>query len=71
MTALCHAEFALSEADYFLGVLHSEKKADGQRRLAGGTCALVPRCWRQKVAVDALGEWAEARDRKPEGVQQS
>jgi Ser/Thr protein kinase RdoA (MazF antagonist) len=27
MTALCHAEFALSEADYFLGVLHSEKKA--------------------------------------------
>jgi Ser/Thr protein kinase RdoA (MazF antagonist) len=27
MTALCHAEFALSEADYFLGVLHSEEKA--------------------------------------------
>ncbi len=27
MTALCHAEFALSEADYFLGVLHSEDKA--------------------------------------------
>ena len=27
MTALCHAEFALSEADYFLGVLHSEPKA--------------------------------------------
>jgi Ser/Thr protein kinase RdoA (MazF antagonist) len=27
MTALCHAEFALSEADYFLGALHSEKKA--------------------------------------------
>jgi len=27
MTALCHAEFALSEADYFLGVLHSEAKA--------------------------------------------
>jgi Ser/Thr protein kinase RdoA (MazF antagonist) len=26
MTALCHAEFALSEADYFLGVLHSEEK---------------------------------------------
>jgi Ser/Thr protein kinase RdoA (MazF antagonist) len=30
MTALCHAEFALSEADYFLGVLHS----DGKARLA-------------------------------------
>ena len=27
MTALCHAEFALSEADYFLGVLHSRAKA--------------------------------------------
>ena len=27
MTALCHAEFALSEADYFLGTLHSEEKA--------------------------------------------
>jgi Ser/Thr protein kinase RdoA (MazF antagonist) len=27
MTALCHAEFALSEADYFLGALHSEEKA--------------------------------------------
>jgi Ser/Thr protein kinase RdoA (MazF antagonist) len=27
MTALCHAEFALSEADYFLGVLRSEERA--------------------------------------------
>jgi Ser/Thr protein kinase RdoA (MazF antagonist) len=27
MTALCHAEFALSEADYFLGVLDSEERA--------------------------------------------
>jgi Ser/Thr protein kinase RdoA (MazF antagonist) len=27
MAALCHAEFALSEADYFLGVLHSAEKA--------------------------------------------
>ena len=27
MTALCHAEFALSEADYFLGVLGSEERA--------------------------------------------
>jgi Ser/Thr protein kinase RdoA (MazF antagonist) len=27
MVALCHAEFALSEADYFLGILHSEAKA--------------------------------------------
>jgi len=27
MVALCHAEFALSEADYFLGALRSEEKA--------------------------------------------
>ena len=27
MTALCHAEFSLSEADYFLGVLGSEERA--------------------------------------------
>jgi len=27
MTAICHAEFALSEADYFLGVLNSEVSA--------------------------------------------
>lgn len=27
MAALCHAEFALSEADYFLGILHDETKA--------------------------------------------
>jgi len=27
MTALCHAEFALSEADYFLTALHSQHKA--------------------------------------------
>jgi Ser/Thr protein kinase RdoA (MazF antagonist) len=27
MLALCHAEFALSESDYFLGVLRSEQKA--------------------------------------------
>jgi Ser/Thr protein kinase RdoA (MazF antagonist) len=27
MLALCHAEFALSEADYFLSILHSQEKA--------------------------------------------
>jgi Ser/Thr protein kinase RdoA (MazF antagonist) len=27
MTVLCHAEFALTEADYFLGALHSKKNA--------------------------------------------
>ncbi len=51
MTALCHAEFALTEADYFLGVLHSEEKArlasDG---LSRGPCALVPQRRRRKAA---------------------
>lgn len=27
VTALCHVEFALTEADYFLGILHAEEKA--------------------------------------------
>jgi len=27
MVAICHAEFALSETDYFLGVLHSKERA--------------------------------------------
>jgi Ser/Thr protein kinase RdoA (MazF antagonist) len=71
MTALCHAEFALSEADYFLGVLHSKEKAlmasDGWLvehahwfRSAGG-----------KKLLDAIGLWAEMHNRRPEGVQQS
>ncbi len=71
MTALCHAEFALSEADYFLGVLHSKEKAlmasDGWLvgharwfRSAGG-----------RKLLDAIGRWAETRNRRPEGVQQS
>jgi Ser/Thr protein kinase RdoA (MazF antagonist) len=57
MTALCHAEFALSEADYFLGVLHSKDKARlasidylaGHARWfrgAGGVMLLdAIRCW--------------------------
>jgi Ser/Thr protein kinase RdoA (MazF antagonist) len=63
MTALCHAEFALSEADYFLRVLHSKEKAfmasDGWLvgharwfRSTGGTRLL-----------DAIGRWAETRKR--------
>ena len=32
MTALCHAEFALTETDYFLSVLHSEEKARDRQR---------------------------------------
>jgi hypothetical protein len=66
MTALCHAEFALSEADYFLGVLHSEEKGamacDGWLvgharwfRSAGG-----------KKLLDAIRRWAASASRERE-----
>ncbi len=52
MTALCHAEFALTEADYFLGVLHSEEKArDGLAKAgwwdmrAGFAAPAARSCW--------------------------
>jgi Ser/Thr protein kinase RdoA (MazF antagonist) len=57
MAALCHAEFALSEADYFLGVLHSRERAamayDGWlvgharwfRNAAGGALLDALRLW--------------------------
>ena len=62
MTALCHAEFALTEADYFLGALHSKEKAllatDGYLvgharwfRGAGGAKLL-----------DAIRSWAATRE---------
>lgn len=41
ITALCHAEFALSEADYFLGVLHSQEKA----RMAYHGWLVKHACW--------------------------
>ena len=60
MTALCHAEFALSEADYFLGVLHSEEKAamayDGW--LVGHARWL--HCQAGNALLDALRQWARA-----------
>ena len=62
MAALCHAEFALSESDYFLGVLHSEERARmaydgwllGHARWFGGAGARL---------VDALRDWAAHRIR--------
>ena len=65
MTALCHAEFALSEADYFLGVLHSEEKAamayDGW--LVGHARWFRGR--RRQKLLDALRRWADTRERQP------
>jgi len=64
MTALCHAEFALTEADYFLGVLHSKEKA----RLATMDYLVGHARWfrgagGQKL-LDELGRWAAKRERQ-------
>jgi Ser/Thr protein kinase RdoA (MazF antagonist) len=67
MTALCHAEFALSEADYFLGVLHSEEKA---RMAYDGWLVCHARWFRGagKKLLDALRHWADTRTTYPEGA---
>jgi Ser/Thr protein kinase RdoA (MazF antagonist) len=61
MTALCHAEFALTEADYFLGVLHSEEKA----RVASDDYLVGHARWFRGAGgarlLDALHGWADAR----------
>ena len=61
MTALCHAEFALSEAGYFGGVLHSEEKA----RLASDDYLVGHARWfrspRGQKLLDALRQWAADR----------
>jgi Ser/Thr protein kinase RdoA (MazF antagonist) len=66
MTALCHAEFALSETEYFLSVLHGEDQAPmacdgwlvGHARWFRGAGAKL---------LDALRRWAADRERKPRG----
>jgi len=60
MTALCHAEFALSEADYFLGVLRSEESA----RMAYDGWLVGHAQWFRGAGarlVDALRRWAGER----------
>ncbi|MBS1804382.1 MAG: phosphotransferase [Acidobacteria bacterium] len=61
MLALCHAEYALSEADYFLGILLSPPKA----RVATHDYLLAHAQWfagpgRRKL-LDPLRRWAESR----------
>ena len=60
MTALCHAEFALSETDYFLAVLHSEEKA---YFACEGYLILHSKWWRGPGALilDSLRAWAQKR----------
>lgn len=61
MVALCHAEFALSEADYFLGVLHSEEQA----KMAYDGWLVGHARWFHSAAgtrlLKALRHWAHAR----------
>jgi Ser/Thr protein kinase RdoA (MazF antagonist) len=64
MTALCHAEFALTEADYFLGVLHSKEKA----RLASMDYLVGHARWFRgkggQRLLDAIRRWAAKRERQ-------
>lgn len=62
MTALCHAEFALSETDYFLATLHSE---DNARMACEGYLVLHARWFREAGGklLDALRIWAAGNDR--------
>jgi len=68
MTALCHAEFALSEADYFLGVLRSQEKA----AMAYDGWLVGHAHWFRgptgKRLLDAIAEWAASRSRSPHEV---
>ena len=74
MTAVCHAEFALSEADYYLGVLRSEENA----RLAYDGYLVGHARWFQEPSgrapsaggrlLAALRRWAEERARQPQGA---
>jgi len=63
MTALCHAEFALSETDYFLSILETEEKAP----MAADGWLLGHARWFHSVAgrklLDELRRWADARGR--------
>jgi Ser/Thr protein kinase RdoA (MazF antagonist) len=60
MLALCHAEFALSENDYFLSVLHSEEKA---RMACEGYLVAHARWWRGAgtMLLDAIRGRAATR----------
>jgi Ser/Thr protein kinase RdoA (MazF antagonist) len=61
--ALCHAEFALAEIDYFWGVLHSKEKTWFP---CEGYLVLHARWWRGEGSrlLNAIRKWAETRERK-------
>jgi Ser/Thr protein kinase RdoA (MazF antagonist) len=69
MLALCHAEFALTEADYFLGILHSEERA---RMATDGYLVGHARWFRSKSGeclLNSLREWSGARSQRKDGSQ--
>lgn len=67
MLALCHAEFALSETDYFLSVLHTEEKA---WYACEGYLVLHARWYRGPgdKLLEALHTWARTRKQGAHGV---
>jgi Ser/Thr protein kinase RdoA (MazF antagonist) len=56
MTALCHAEFALSEAEYFLDILHSEEKAG----MAYDGWLVGHARWFRSASGETMLEWLRA-----------
>lgn len=68
MLALCHVEFALSEAEYFLGVLHSEESA----RMAYEGWLVGHAKWFHSQAgrhlLDTLRRWADRRPTNKQGA---
>lgn len=69
MLAVCHAEFALSEADYFLGVLHSREQA----RMAVPEYLVEHARWFGSSSGERLlnwvRKWADARARNESGIE--
>jgi Ser/Thr protein kinase RdoA (MazF antagonist) len=68
VTALCHAEFALSEADYFLVALHSNEKA---AMAYDGWLVGHARWFRSspgRKLLDAIQSWAATRNQRPQKV---
>jgi Ser/Thr protein kinase RdoA (MazF antagonist) len=64
MTALCHAEFALSEAEYFLAALHSHEKAS---MAYDGWLVGHARWFRSspgRKLLDAIQHWAATRNQR-------
>lgn len=68
MTALCHAEFALSEAEYFLTALHSNEKAS---MAYDGWLAGHARWFRSSAGrklLDAIQSWVVTRSQRQQKV---